>query len=281
VFALVGPPGAGKTTVLRILLGLVPPTAGTAWVLGRDVRSEGAAIRSQTGALVDSAGLYDRLTAQENLELFARIWRLAPAARSARIRELLVHFGLWERRDELPETWGQGLRQKLTLARTLLHRPRLLLLDEPARNLDPGSASCLHAELTALTAHEGVTVLFTASDLRSAAPFAQVVGILRNGRLLTSGSPKELCRLGCSPTVEISGRGFTQETVDLVRRRRDVHKVTWYDGMLVVELAGGASGAPVVNLLVESGAEVDEVRRAGAEEVYWALLEGSDAHQPG
>lgn len=281
VFALVGPPGAGKTTVLRVLLGLVVPTAGTARVLGCDVRKEGAAIRSQTGALLESAGLYERLTAQENLDFFARIWHLSPAARAARTRELLVHFGLWERRAELPGNWTPGLRQKLSLARALLHRPRLLLLDEPAHNLDPASAVNLHADLAALTAHEGVTVVFTARDLRSVLPFAQTVGILSGGRLLCAGTPEELCRLGCGTRIEINGRGFTPEMVDLVRRRHDVHKVTWSDGTLVVELAGETSGAPVVNLLVESGVEVDEVRRRGAEEAYLTLLEGSHAYQPG
>ena len=281
VFSLVGPPGAGKTTVLRLLLGLLPPTSGTARVLGFDVRSQGAAIRSQTGALVESAGLYDRLTVYENLDLYARIWHLSAVDRAARIFELLMHFDLWERRDELVGSWGPELRQKLGLVRSLLHRPRLLLLDEPMRGVEPAFACALQADLAALVTHEGVTILFTSNDLGSAAPFCQAVGILENGRLLAVGTPQDLYPERRGPKLEITGRGFTQETVDLVRRRRDVRGVAWSEGTLVVELADEASSAPVVNLLVESGAAVDQVRSGGVQAAFPTLLEGSHAHKSG
>ena len=243
VFALVGPPAAGKTTLLRLLLGLLPPTSGTARVLGYDVRSQGAAIRSHTGALIESAGLYDRLTAQENLDFYASIWHLSSGDRAARIHELLTHFDLWERRNEMVQGWSPELRQKLGLVRSLLHRPRLLLLDEPLRGLEPSFASALHADLATLAAHEGVTVLFTSRDLDTAAPFCQALGILQKGRLLAVGTPRDLHQGGCDHKVVIAGRGFTQETVDLVRRRRDVRAVIWSGGLLVVELVDGASSA--------------------------------------
>src|SRR6476646_7038568 len=108
IFGFLGPNGSGKTTTIRLLLGLLEPTAGRARVLGLDTRPEADRIRARAGALLDYAGLYERLSAQDNLELFARAWRLPRSERRERIRWLLEHFGLWERRGEGIQLWSRG-----------------------------------------------------------------------------------------------------------------------------------------------------------------------------
>ena len=131
VFGFLGPNGSGKTTTIRLLLGLLEPTVGRAAVLGFDTRTQGAEVRARAGALLEHPGLYERLSAADNLEFYGRVWRLPPAERQARRKELLRHFDLWDRRHEVVGTWSRGMKQKLAVARTMLHRPPLIFLDEP------------------------------------------------------------------------------------------------------------------------------------------------------
>lgn len=128
IFGFLGPNGAGKTTTIRLLLGLLEPTAGHASVLGFDTQTQAAQVRAHTGALLEHTGIYEQMSAADNLEFYGRAFRLPPARRKARIRELLTHMGLWERRHDRAGKWSRGMKQKLALARTLLHRPRLVLL---------------------------------------------------------------------------------------------------------------------------------------------------------
>lgn len=117
VFGFLGPNGAGKTTTIRLLLGLLEPSAGSAEVLGFDTRRDADRIRERTGALLEHSGLYERLSAYDNLDFFARIWRMPAGERRARIREMLEQFGLWARRDDSVSTWSRGMKQKLAVAR--------------------------------------------------------------------------------------------------------------------------------------------------------------------
>jgi ABC-2 type transport system ATP-binding protein len=150
VFGFLGPNGAGKTTTIRLLLGLLAPTAGRAMIMGYDTRTEADQIRAQTGALLEHTGLYEQLSAEDNLEFYARAWRIPAKERKARIAELFTHIDLWERRQEPVGKWSRGMKQKLALARALLHRPPLLLLDEPTAGLDVASAVAVREELVAL-----------------------------------------------------------------------------------------------------------------------------------
>lgn len=150
VFGFLGPNGAGKTTTIRVLLGLLEPDGGRAEVLGLDPRFEGAKIRDRSGALLGDAGLYDRLTAEDNLNFYARVWHLSQSERRARIQEVLNRFGLWDRRKESPEMWSSGMRRKLAV----LHRPALVILDEPTSGLDPVAAHELGDDLLRLASSQ-------------------------------------------------------------------------------------------------------------------------------
>jgi len=126
IFGFLGPNGAGKTTTIRLLLGLLEPTSGKARVLGFDIQTQSNELRQRTGVLLEHSGLYERLSAEDNLEFYGRVWRLSAAERHSRIKELLTHLDLWERRKERVETWSRGMKQKLAIARALLHRPSVI-----------------------------------------------------------------------------------------------------------------------------------------------------------
>ena len=146
IYGFLGPNGAGKTTTINILLGLLEPTSGKTEVLGFDPQVQGDEVRARTGALLEYTGLYEHMSAADNLEFYARAWRLPVNERQARIKELLTQLDFWDRRDEKVGGWSKGMRQKLALARTLLHRPQLVILDEPTSGLDVMAAADVREE---------------------------------------------------------------------------------------------------------------------------------------
>ena len=275
VFGFLGPNGSGKTTTIRLLLGLLEPTRGRAEVLGYDSASQGAEVRARCGALLEHAGLYERLSADDNLEFFGRVWRLKPEERRARSRELLEHMGLWERRRELVGTWSRGMKQKLAVARALLQRPPLVFLDEPTAGLDPEEAAALHADLSSLARAEGVTVFLTTHNLAEAEKLCSQVGVIRQGRLLAIGSPDDLRAQAGGPRAEILGHGWSDEALAQVRARPEVASAVLEDHRLALELRGEPELAPLVSLLVAAGVSVEEVRKgkANLEEVFLTLME--------
>ena len=275
IFGFLGPNGSGKTTTIRLLLGLLEPTHGRADVLGCDTRTQAGEIRRRSGALLEHPGLYERLSAEDNLEFYGRVWRLPAAERRARTKNLLTHLDLWERRKETAGTWSRGMKQKLAVARALLHRPSLIFLDEPTAGLDPVAAAALRDDLVALTAREGVTVFLTTHNLAEAEKLCAVVGVIRQGRLLAAGPPDELRARAGGPRAEIIARGVTERVLALVRARPEVAAAGLQNGHLTIDLRGEADVAPLVSLLVSTGVEVEEVRKgkASLEEVFLSLME--------
>lgn len=275
VFGFLGPNGAGKTTTIRLLLGLLEPTAGQAEVLGMNIRTQAGEIRSRTGALLEHPGLYERLSAEDNLDFYGRIWRMPAAARRARIQELLTHVDLWDRRKERVGTWSRGMRHKLAVAEALLHGPELLFLDEPTAGLDPIAAAALDRDLSSLAAREGVTVFLTTHNLAEAEKLCRQVGVIRLGKLLAVGSPDELRARESAPRLEILGRGFSENVLAALRARPEVAKVEQQNSHLLIDLRGTVDTAPLVTLVVGAGVQVDEVHRGNAslEEAFLALME--------
>jgi ABC-2 type transport system ATP-binding protein len=275
VFGFLGPNGAGKTTTIRLLLGLIESSDGTAEVLGFDTRTQGYEIRRNAGALFENSGLYERLTAAENLEFYARAWQMQRGTRETRVRELLSQLGLWDRRDEAVATWSRGMKQKLAIARTMLHRPALIFLDEPTAGLDPVAAAALRDELLALASREGVTVFLTTHNLAEAEKLCAQVAVIRQGKLLAVGSPDELRTREGGQKAEIVGRGFSDQLLAKLRQRAEVEQAEVMNGRLSLSLKGDVEIAPLVSLVVIEGAEVEEVRRdkASLEDVFLTLME--------
>jgi ABC-2 type transport system ATP-binding protein len=274
VFGFLGPNGSGKTTTIRLLLGLLEPSDGRAEVLGFDTRSDAAKIRERCGALLEYSGLYERLSAEDNLDFYARVWRMPANERKARIRELLTEMGLYERRREIVLAWSRGMKQKLAIARAMLHRPALIFLDEPTASLDPLAAVALREDLAALAQREGVTIFLTTHNLSEAEKLCQQVGVIRQGKLLAVGPLDKLRERAGGSRVEILGQGFTPQLLEQVRARPEVHDVRAQNGSLSIQFTGVVEAAPLVRLLVTGGADVEEVRkeRANLEEMFLALV---------
>ena len=274
VFGFLGPNGAGKTTTIHLLLGLLEPSEGSAEVLGLDSCANAQKVRERTGALLEHTGLYERLNAEDNLEFYGRIYRLPRHERKTRIRELLIHFDLWERRKERVSTWSRGMKQKLAVARAILHRPSLLFLDEPTAGLDPVAAAALREDLANFVSDEGLTVFLTTHNLNEAERLCSQVGVINQGKLLTVGHPDELRSPGGKAQAEVVGRGFTPKILSLLKEKPEVAAVRLVNNHLSIELKGKVNIAPLVRLMVAEGVEIEEIRKgkASLEEAFLKLM---------
>ena len=275
IFGLLGPNGAGKTTIINLLLGLLEPTTGRVEVLGFDTQTQADEIRTRTGALLEHHGLYEQLSAEDNLEFYGRVWRLPASGRQARTRELLTYMGVWERRKERVGTWSRGMKQKLALVRAMLHRPLLILLDEPTAGLDVVAATAVRDDLETLVAREGVTILLTTHNMVEAESLCSQVAVIREGKLVAAGHPDELRARAGGNHVEIFGRGLNENVLNLLRVHPDVVVAGVRNEHLVIDLHEDADVAPLVSLVVSAGVQVEEVRRgqASLEEVFLTLME--------
>ena len=273
LFGFLGPNGSGKTTTIRLLLGLLEPSAGRAEVLGLDTAREAHAIRQQCGALLEHHGLYEQLTAADNLEFAGRAWHLSRAQRSGRAEELLRTVGLWDRRHEAVDGWSRGMKQKLAIARALLPRPKVVFLDEPTAGLDPIAAATLRDALRGLTTEAGVTVFLTTHNLAEAQKVCDLVAVVRAGRLLAVGRPSELGQRGAARHVAVEGHGFTAELLARVGSDPRVRSIRANDGTLEADLNEEVDPSELVALLVGAGAAVNGVR-AGTdlEETFVSLV---------
>ena len=275
VFGFLGPNGAGKTTTIHLLLGLLDPTQGQVRVMGFDTRSQASEIRNRTGALLEFSGLYERMSAEDNLDLYGRIYRMSGPERKARTKELLTHLALWDRRKEKVGNWSRGMKQKIAIARALLHHPPLVFLDEPTSGLDPVAAAALHADLSSLVANEGVTVFLNTHNLAEAEKLCAQVGVIRNGKLITIGSPDELRLRNGGHKVEIIGKDFNKKTLTSLRARPEVKQAELQNGRLKIELNGENKIGPLVTLIVQSGAEIEAISRGGEslEDLFLTLMQ--------
>jgi len=274
VFALLGPNGAGKTTTVRLLTGLIAPTAGNAWLDGVDVVADPHEVRRRIGLLTETPSLYERLSAEENLDFFGRLHGLPAALRAERIEELLRMFELWDRRADRAGAFSKGMKQKLAIARALLHEPKVLFLDEPTSSLDPEAAFIVREAMATLK-REGRTIVLASHNLDEVERLADRVGFLR-GRLLRVDSPARL-RAGAAEPVVIADLRAAPSS-DLVARLRDRAFVRdlAVDGRRVrVRVGDPESATPqLARELVGCGADILGIRveTASLESVYFDVL---------
>lgn len=275
VFGFLGPNGSGKTTTIRLLLGLLDADQGTAQVLGFDTKRQPNEVRARCGALLEHHGLYERLSAADNLDYYGRIWHMSKSDREKRIRELLEPVDLYERRAEPIGRWSRGMKQKLAVARTLMHRPELIFLDEPTAGLDPVASSALREDLSTLVAQEGVTIFLTTHNLVEAEKLCNQVGVINHGQLLAVGSPSDLRSKTSAPRLYVTGQGITSEVVDEVKHNTLVRRVQRQNGKLVMDLEELTRSHEIVTQLVGAGVQIDEVRKekADLEDVFLQLVE--------
>jgi ABC-2 type transport system ATP-binding protein len=208
VLALLGPNGAGKTTTVRMLTSILAPTSGWAQVAGYDIVRQASDVRASVGVLTEQHGLYARMLADEYLDFFGQIYRLDAARRSARSKELLVRFGLYPDRKRRIGEYSKGMRQKLALARAMLHEPPVLLLDEPTSAMDPESARLVRDSIRALRSAERAIIICT-HNLAEAEELADQIAIIRRGHIIACGTPSNLKANLLGPAeyqVDIDGR---------------------------------------------------------------------------
>jgi ABC-2 type transport system ATP-binding protein len=275
IFGFLGPNGSGKTTMIRLLLGLLEPTSGTARVLGCDTRRDAAAIRQRSGALLEHCGLYERLSAADNLDLYGRFWRVPRAERRARTTEVLTLLDLHDRRDEIVGEWSRGMKQQLAIARALFHRPELVFLDEPTAGLDPVAAAALRDRLARLSASEGVTVFLTTHNLGEAERLCSLAGVVRNGRLLAVGPPAQLGAARKGASIEITGTGLTDAMLATIAALAGVTSVRREGRSLWVSFESPDGVPQVITTLVIAGYQVEAVRNSAGslEDAFHALVE--------
>jgi ABC-2 type transport system ATP-binding protein len=278
LFGLLGPNGAGKTTMIKVLTTLLLPTTGSARVLGFDVRREARHIRGRIGYVFGGdRGLYDRLSGLDNLRYFADLYRVPPRERRARIDSLLEMVELKGRERERVETYSRGMKQRLHIARGLLHDPEILFLDEPTIGLDPLGARELRETIAGL--HEaGKTILLTTHYMYEADALCQRIAVIANGVFVKTGTPSDLkAVVGDNTIVEIETFGIADERIERLRRIPGVRSVgVETREQAQVLLVQSAVGADVVRALLNelSDASTGKVvtREPTLEDAYVELV---------
>ncbi|MGZ9160613.1 MAG: ABC transporter ATP-binding protein [Candidatus Limnocylindrales bacterium] len=274
VLGLLGPNGAGKTTTVRLLTALIEPTEGTAVVDGYDVRERPDDVRSRVGILTETPGLYDKLSATANLDFFGRLYGLDAATRAERIDHYLRLFGLAERRDDVAGTFSKGMKQKLAIARALIHDPSVVFLDEPTAALDPEAAFVVREAIETLRT-AGRTIVLATHNLDEADRLCDRIAFVRGG-LVRIDSPAALRGdLGVRGLAVRLVEPASAATLQAIRDVPGVSAVEPVDGRLRVGSADPEAIAPaVVRALVAIGADVIEVRpeRTSLEQIYFEVM---------
>jgi ABC-2 type transport system ATP-binding protein len=280
VFGFLGPNGAGKTTTVRMLCCLISKTSGEARIGDYDTgRSEDALkIRKLIGLVPDSVGLYDDLSAYDNLDFYGKLYGCTEAQRKENIQRFLTMLGLWEKRDLMAGTFSKGMKQKLAIARALIHEPELLFMDEPTANLDPESSKTVRDFILELK-KEKRTIFLNTHNLDEAQRICDRIGILST-KLIATGTPQELERAlssggGTRKTVVLLQEQATDAILAGVRQLPDVGGVTAEGNKLEVALSDPEKqNAAVIEAIAKAGGHIQSVTivNASLEDVYLKLV---------
>ena len=271
VHGLLGPNGAGKTTLVKVLSTVLLPSSGSARVMGHDVVTETAAVRPLIGIVLGGdRGLYNRLTARQNLSYWAALYRLAPSEGRARADALLDRLGLAARADDRVQSFSRGMRQRLHLARGLIHDPPVLFLDEPSTGMDPVAAREFRSIVREL-ATEDRTVFLTTHDMAEAEALCDRVTLIDRGTLLATESPVALSRL-LSRHERIECVGAAAPVLEQLESLRGVERVTVTAESARIDVGSDAAVGDVMRWLVAAGVTSVRVTRPTLEEVYLGLV---------
>lgn len=275
VFGLLGPNGAGKTTTIRLLSALISPSAGGAVVAGHVLGDEDRAIRQDVGILTEAPGMYQQLSAERNLSFFAQLYEVEDVA--GQVERFLRMLGLWDRRDDPVGTFSKGMRQKLAIARALLHEPKVLFLDEPTNGLDPEAARIVREFIGELKS-EGRTIVLTTHNLDEADRLCDRIAIFKT-KLLALDTPTNLRRKLYGRSVVFHLGAVQPAFVDALQKKDYISKVEIFDSKLVATLDDPELRNPeLISALVGLGAQIQfvgELRRS-LEDVYLQLLDNEE-----
>jgi ABC-2 type transport system ATP-binding protein len=272
VFGLLGPNGAGKTTTVRMICTLIQPTAGTAKVLGRDVTKNPIEVKASIGLLPETPSVYESLTAEQNLDFFGEMYQVSAEKRGRLTDQLLETFGLEGRRKSKVETFSKGMKQRLALARTLIHDPPIVFLDEPTSGLDPESAKMVRGRISEMAKEARKTVFLCTHNLVEAEELCSRVAIIKSGKIIMIGSPQTLASDEARPhTYKVDLKELTDELVSSIRRLGFVMDVRTKGGGMEVDITDPEQNAPdLVETIVASGGRIREFSREARtlEDIY-------------
>lgn len=283
IFGLLGPNGSGKTTTVRLLSCLIAPSEGSASVAGFDIRREALKVREAVGVLTENPGIYDRLSAVENMEFFAEAYGLRDKTeRDSRIRELLKFFDLWDRRGDRVGTFSRGMRQKLAIAKAVVHRPEVLFLDEPSSGLDPKAAKDIRDLMEGMSRQEKHTIVLCTHNLEEAERLCSRVMIIRKGAALATGSVEDLRKkLHGAPELEVSLEEVNDRLLKATAKLEGVRAVNaTVKGTLIYDIDDPEARTPdVVRSLVQAGGRIKSVNilRPSLEDAYLELTKEESA----
>jgi ABC-2 type transport system ATP-binding protein len=271
IFGFVGPNGAGKTTTLRILAALLEPTSGSASIGGADVAKQPHQVHSRIGYMPDFFGVYDQLTVAEYLDFYAACYRQPKQRRIQIVKELLELIGLTERRDQLVDTLSRGLKQRLCLARALVHDPVVLLLDEPASGLDPRARVEMREILKELRGM-GKTIIISSHILPELTELCTMIGIIDHGRMRATGAVSDVIRqLSADRRLRITIVGDKEAAVAILKGLAAVRQVDVANGSIEATYEGDEStAADILQALTAGGTKVSAFSEVdgGLEEAF-------------
>jgi ABC-2 type transport system ATP-binding protein len=265
IFAFLGANGSGKTTTVRVLTTLLRPAGGKARVDGLDVERDAAAVRDRIGVALQDASLDDLQTGRELLTLQAQLYAVPVAGLKQRVSDLLRLVDIEDAADRLIKTYSGGMKRRLDLAAALVHRPKIVFLDEPTTGLDPISRESIWREVQTMNRSEGVTFFLTTQYLEEADRLANYVAIIDRGKIVAQGSPAELkSTIGTDViTVRVPGGDTEVERAKSVLSALGAADIRGVDGSVVVYIKDGSTVIPrVVTLLNEASVTVEEVTLA-------------------
>jgi len=274
-FAFLGPNGAGKTTTVRMLCCLIAPTQGKALLDGLDIteKKDQLKIRGMIGFLPENPGLYEGLSAYRNLDFYAKLYGVPEGERDRRIMSLLKKLDIWDRRNDAVAKYSKGMKQKIAIARALVHQPAFLFLDEPTSGLDPEASKTVRDFLIELK-KEGHTLFLNTHNLDEAQRVCNRIGILKR-KLLAVGTPGDLARHYFGRTTEVQLRVVRPEMLTALRALPSVLDVRQEEDRILIDLQDPEQQNPdIVKTLVALGAEMKYVHelRHGLEDIYLKLV---------
>ena len=271
IFGLLGPNGAGKTTTIRMLSALISPSSGSARVVGYELGKQDNDIRRNVGILTESPGLYDQLSAERNLSFFGKMYEVEDIP--GQVERYLRMLGLWERRHESVATFSKGMRQKLAIARALLHEPKVLFLDEPTSGLDPQAARLIRQFISGLR-EEGRTIVMCTHNLDEADRLCDRIAVFSSS-LLALDTPKALRQKLFGRSVVFHLRGADPAHLEALQGFDYVQSAQLVEDKIVVQLDDPETHNPeLIRALVQAGADIQfvgELRRR-LEDVYLQLV---------
>jgi len=284
IFGFLGHNGAGKTTAVRLFNGILTPSEGSVRVLDMDPVAQGAELRRHTGVLTETPSLDERLTGRESLTIYADLYGVAVGQVKNRVEALLEVFELADRGDEKVGGFSKGMKQRLALARALIHAPELLFLDEPSAGLDPAATRRLHDLILRLTRSEGRTVFLCTHNLDEAQRLCHRVAVLEKGRMIALGTPAELARqVGGVQKLEITvGEAHVAPALALVNNLPGLTAAAHETGTLTISGAAPEAVPDLVAALVAADLPIFRVnsQEPTLEDVYFALQARSSHAQP-